>query len=51
VNTIRPACGFTGDMQKLLVILGAMLARRFLPVVGRRLGIPAPVTNALVALV
>jgi hypothetical protein len=28
-----------------------MLARRFLPVVGRRLGIPAPVTNALVALV
>jgi hypothetical protein len=51
VNTIRPACGFTGDMQKLLFILGAMLARRFLPVVGRRLGIPAPVTNALVALV
>jgi hypothetical protein len=38
-------------MQKLLFMLGAMLVRRFLPDVGRRLGIPAPVTNAVVALI
>jgi hypothetical protein len=37
-------------MRKILFMLGAMLVRRFLPVVGRRLGIPAPVTNAVVAL-
>jgi hypothetical protein len=38
-------------MQKLLFMLGAMLARRLLPLVARRLGIPAPVTNAVVALI
>jgi hypothetical protein len=36
-------------MRKLFFILGAMLARHLLPVVGRRLGVPAPVTNLLVA--
>jgi hypothetical protein len=38
-------------MQKLLLMLGAMLVRRFLPDLGRRLGLPAPVTNAVVALI
>jgi hypothetical protein len=38
-------------MQKILLMLGAMLLRRFLPDVGRRLGIPVPITNIVVALV
>jgi hypothetical protein len=50
-NRIRRRPGFTGAMRKLLFMLGAMLVRRFLPDVGRRLGIPAPVTNVVVALI
>jgi hypothetical protein len=38
-------------MHKILLMLGALLLRRFLPDVGRRLGVPAPVTNVVVALV
>jgi hypothetical protein len=38
-------------MHKLLLMLAAMLLRRFLPDLGRRLGIPAPVTNVVVTLV
>jgi hypothetical protein len=38
-------------MRNLLFMLGAMLVRRFLPDVGRRLGIPAPVTKTVVALI
>ena len=51
--TTRPAGGarVLVPMQKILLMLGALLLRRFLPDVGRRLGIPAPITNVVVALV
>jgi hypothetical protein len=38
-------------MFALLIAVGRFLARRWIPAVSRRLGIPAPVADLLVAVV